>query len=116
MGTQVDFSSPSFEVLKASFVDATRLSTEGDQWFKKIPFGVDLYMFLFPRHEPLDWSKGICQNSLKEEWREVLSIIQRYVTYEGRFTTLYRYHLRFLLHVVGVSKLNLPFYLLEKSI
>ena len=70
-------------------------------------------MFLIPGHDTLDWSKGIHVNSLKEEWRHVLSIIQRYVTCEGRFATIYRYHLRFLLHITWTSKLSLPFYLLK---
>ena len=42
-----------------------------------------------------------------------MQIIQRYVTSEGRFGTVYRYHMRFLQHVIGANKLNLPFYLLK---
>ena len=82
---QVDFDSLSFEVSEASIAEASGLSTEGDQWFKKFPFEVDLNQFLLPRHENLDWSKAIHQSQLKEKWREILSIIQRYITFEGRF-------------------------------
>ena len=57
----------SFEVSEESISEAVGLSTEGDSWFKKIPFEVDLIIFLFLGHESQDWSKGIHQNSLKQE-------------------------------------------------
>ena len=66
-------------------------------------------MFLLLGPEDLYWGKGIHQNFLKEEWREVLSIIQRYIISEGIFSIVYMYHLRFLLHVIDVSKINGPF-------
>ena len=40
-------------------------------------------------------------------------MVQRYITCEGRFATIFRYHLRFLLHTNGESKLNLPYYLFK---
>ena len=72
----IDFSSISFEVSGASIVEATRLSIDGDKWFKKFPFEVDMNLFLLPGHETLDWTKGIQRNALRDEWRHVLSIIQ----------------------------------------
>ena len=65
-GTQVNFVSMSFEFSEALIAEVTRLSIEGDQWFRKFPFEVDLNLFLLPGHESLDWSKGVHQNSLKE--------------------------------------------------
>ena len=79
----------SFEFSEALIAELTRLSIEGDQWFKNFTFEVDLSLFLFPRHEILYWSKKIHQNSLKEEGREVLRIIQCYVTYEGIFSSVH---------------------------
>ena len=40
---------------------------EGDKWFKKIPFEVDLGLYLFSGHETLDWNRGIHRDVLKEE-------------------------------------------------
>ena len=74
---------------------------------------MDLKIFLHPGYEKAEWSLGIPRDCLKEEWKQVLAIIQKYVTCKGRFATIYKYHMRFLLHVAGVSKLNLPFYLLK---
>ena len=59
------------------------------------------------------WSQGIQRNFLLEEWHGVLHIIQIYVKCEGRFTTIYRYHMHFLQQVSGTKKLNLPYYLLK---
>jgi hypothetical protein len=43
----------------------------------------------------------------------MLRIIQRYFTCEGRFNTLYRYHIRLLLHFTGKVEMIIPFYLLR---
>ena len=42
-----------------------------------------------------------------------MQIIQRYITCEGRFSTVYRYHMRFMQHVTSANKLYLPFFLLK---
>ena len=57
--------------------------------------------------------KGFQRAFLFNEWHDMLHIIQRYVTCEGIFDTVYRYHMIFLQHVTGANKLNLPFYLLK---
>jgi hypothetical protein len=43
----------------------------------------------------------------------MLKIIQRYFTCEGRFKTLYWYHIRLLLHFTGKYEMNIPLYLLR---
>ena len=58
-----------FEAPETSIAEAPGLSTEGDQCFKIFLFEANLNMFLLPRHETLDWGKGIHQNSINEEWR-----------------------------------------------
>ena len=72
---------------------------------------VNLYQFLLPSFEGLEWSKEIHLNKVKPRWRYILKVVQRYVTCAGRFATVFRYHLRFLLHINGESKLKLPYYL-----
>ena len=64
---------------------------------------VNLNQFLLPGFEILDWSKGIHLNKVKLE-RD---------PHEGPFATVFRYHLRFLLHINGSSNMNLPYYLLK---
>ena len=48
-----------------------------------------------------------------EQFDRILKIIQRYFTCEGRFNTLYQYHIRLLLHFAGKVKMNIPYYLLR---
>jgi hypothetical protein len=43
----------------------------------------------------------------------MLKIIQRYFSCEGRFNTLYHYHIRLLLHFTGKVHMNIPYYLLR---
>ena len=54
----------SFEVSKASITKVIGLSVNGDKWFKKFPFEVDMNQFLLPGHETLDWNKGIHRDVL----------------------------------------------------
>jgi hypothetical protein len=51
------------------------------------------------------------RNQLIEQFDKILKIIQRYFTCEGRFNTLYQYHIRLLLHFIGKVEMNIPYYL-----
>ena len=63
------FQSPSFELTEGLVAEETRFFVEGDRWFKKHPFEVDLNLYLLPGHETLYWSKWIHLNNVKEECR-----------------------------------------------
>jgi hypothetical protein len=69
--------------------------------------------FLVAEHQNPDWSQGILIHWMREEWRGILSTIQRYITGEGRFSIVHCYHLIFLMHLNGDKEMNLPFYLLK---
>ena len=109
----VGFQTLSFKINEATIAEATSITLEGERWFKKHLFEVDLNMFLLPGFKKLDWGKGIHLNNVKPEWRDVLNIIRRYITCEGRFATVFKYHLRLLLHFNRESRINLPFYLFK---
>jgi hypothetical protein len=88
------------------------LSTERECWFKKVKVEErHLNQFLKREHTNPDWSRGISRKWLKDQWREVLKIIQRYLTCDGRYSIINKFHMRFLLHITGDNKLNLPFFL-----
>jgi hypothetical protein len=53
------------------------------------------------------------RNHLIEQFDKILRIIQRYFTCEGRFNTLYQYHIRLLLHFIFKIEMNIPYYLLR---
>ena len=77
----VNFQTLKFEVNEGSIAEATCLPVEGEWWFKKNLSEVDLSMYLLPGYEDLDWSKGIHLNDVKQEWRDVLSIVHHYITW-----------------------------------
>ena len=52
-------------------------------------------------------------DKFKPEWREVIGILQSYITCEGRFALVFKYHVRFLQHLNQQSKMNLPFFFLK---
>jgi hypothetical protein len=40
-------------------------------------------------------------------------VVQNFITSEGRFSTTFRYHMIFLLHLNGDTKMNITFFLLK---
>ena len=81
-------------------------------WFKKLPFTFDAQRYLLPNITQ-DWSKGILIQNFRSEWVEPIRILQSYITYEGRYAYVFKYHFRFLQHLVSESKMNLPFILFK---
>ena len=51
IGTGIGFYSIIFEVSETSIAKAIGLSVDGDRWFKKFPFEVDMNLFILPGHE-----------------------------------------------------------------
>ena len=62
--------------------------------------------------QDVSFRTGVSRKYFKKEWRPVLDVIHRYVTYEGRFSSAYIYHLRLMAVFIGFP-LNLPHYLVQ---
>jgi hypothetical protein len=103
-----------FEVIEASISVATGIPLTSEKWFKSMALNVAYAKdFLKPEHQDGDLSKGVPRNQLIEQFDKILMIIQRYFTCEGRFNTLYQYHIRLLLHFTGKIEMNIPYYFLR---
>jgi hypothetical protein len=103
-----------FEVTEASISTATTIPITGEKWFKAMALNaVYAKYFLKPEHQAGYLSKGVPRNQLIEQFDKILRIIQRYFTCEGRFNTLYQYHIRLMLHFTGKIEMNIPYYLLR---
>ena len=109
----VTFDTLKFRLTVELISEATGIKNEGEPWFKKLPFNFDPQRYLLPNVTP-DWNKGILIQNFRKEWVEPIRILQSYVTCEGRYAYVYKYHFRFLQHMVWVSKMNLPFFLIQK--
>lgn len=93
------------------------LPLNGERWFKNHKVDEDsLLQFLKPEAPKPDWSVGIPIKHLYEKWAAAIIAIRQYITCEGRYNYLYRFHLRFLLHLTGEKEMNLPFFLIKDLI
>jgi hypothetical protein len=113
-GFQTQIGDITIHITKHFIVGACALPISGERWFKKGKLPAEVCnQFLVAEHQSPDWSQGIPIHWMKEEWRGILSTIQRYITGEGRFSIVHCYHLIFLMHLNGDKEMNLPFYLLK---
>jgi hypothetical protein len=86
----------------------------GERWWKKENVVMEFVnQFLIPEKQNPNWKKGIPHSWVKKEWHTTLLIIHRYITCEGRFSLVYLYHIRLLIHINGDYPLNLPYFLLK---
>jgi hypothetical protein len=101
-------------VSEASISTATGIPITGEKWFKSMALNTTFSKdFLKPEYQTDNLSKGVPRSHLVGEFDKMLKIIQRYFTCEGRFNTLYQYHIRLLLHFNGKDEMNIPLYLLR---
>ena len=92
-GLVVNIGGFKFPVTEESTAQPIGIAPEGEIWFKIQSIDEYYEQFLLPAHRNPDWSQGIQRTCLLEKWHDVLQIIQRYVTLEGQFATIYLYHM-----------------------
>ena len=88
---------------------ATGIPNVGEEWTKRKLLGKFHYQ---PYIKP-----GFMRNLtavfpfrfLREEYAPLMRLIMRYFTYEGRFSRLYSYHIRLLMHFTWVRMMNISF-------
>lgn len=80
----------------------------GELWFKgKTGLAMDFNIFLKEEHADPNWENGIPTHWLKEEWKGIIEVIQRYITCGFHFTRTTVYLMRFLGHLARIKELNL---------
>ena len=107
------FDTVKFELTRELITEATCIAGDGEIWFKKIPFTFNPKDFLLPEVKTMYWGKGVQLDKFNPEWREAIGILQSYITCEGIFSLVFKYHVRFLLHLNQQFRMNLPFLLLK---
>ena len=108
----VSFDTLKFKLTRELLVEATRIMDEGDFLLKKVPFTFDAQRYLLPG-VVADWGKGVPIQNCKPEWIEPIKILQSYITCEGRFAFVFKYHFRLFQHLSHESKMNLPLFFLK---
>jgi hypothetical protein len=102
-----------FGVIEEFIAEAIQLPTTGQRWTKGQPVDKKLCaQLLKPQYRETKWSEGTSRSWLEPQWAQVLVILQRYLTCEGRYTIIFPCHARLLLHFTG-TPLNIPFFLLK---
>jgi hypothetical protein len=111
---QLRVNGPILGINKASIKAATMIPITGERWFKAMAFSSAYTKDIFkPEYQANDLSKSMPRSQRIEQFDILLKIIHRYFTCEGRFNTLYQYHIRLLLHFTGKVEMNVPYYSLR---
>ena len=60
---------------------ATGLPRQGEHWFKNKPIEPTVCTgFLKEEHQSANWKKGFPRDWMQAEWRNVLYVLQKYLT------------------------------------
>jgi hypothetical protein len=103
-----------FEVTEASISAAIGIPITSEKWFKAMALSSAYEKDIFKHeYQANDLPKSMPRSQLIEQFDRLLKIIQRYFTCEGRFNTLFQYHIMLLLHFIGKVEMNIPYYLLR---
>ena len=82
------------EVYEKTIVVATGLPMIGDHWFKKENVArAQINRILEPKYHAIQLGKGFPRHFLKDDWKQVLIILQKYITREGRYIVTLQYHI-----------------------
>ena len=102
-----------FRVDERSVAVATGLSLTGERWFKYKKMDITEWRQLLKNPgQEVSFRSGVARKYFKKEWHHVLNLIHRYLTCEGRLSSVYVYHFRIMSAFIGFP-LNLPYYLLQ---
>lgn len=123
-GEQAQICNLTLHILDNLISKVTGLPQIGYEWFKNKPMEERLWapFLLRNRQNDLNWPAGVSRLWLKDPWKDIAFLIQKFITCEGRFIFIFLYHIKLLAHLSEEKPLNMPYYLLhsltkmEKSI
>jgi hypothetical protein len=90
----------------------TKIPPHAEKWFKGMPLEILCYKeFIKPNCINGKVGAGVPSQYLRGPFQKILKVIKRYFTCEGRFDSVYPYHIMLSMHFTGKKPLNLPFFL-----
>jgi len=110
-GDQVTLAGVTFTLTPETVSLATGIPNIGEPWHKKQHID---------RHNYEPYIKPNCLRQLKrvfpfrylkDEYVPLMRLIMKYFSCEGRFSLLYAYHIRLLMHFTRVRMMNLPYFI-----
>lgn len=114
-GNTVEVGDLKFTITENTIATATNLPQVGDRWFKNRGLEDQAWRDML-KNLGMDTSiftKGIPVNVIKEEWTALLLLVEKFITCEGCFGTMYMYHARIMMNFMEGHAINLPYFLLR---
>jgi len=113
--SQVEVGDLTFTVSEGSIAQATSLPQTRERWFKNRSVQDQQWKQILknPGMDTSIFTKGIPVTYVKEEWKILLLLVQKFFTCEGRFGVLYVYPGKVMLQFQGEHDINLPYFLFQ---
>ena len=89
---------------------ATGIPNTGEQWHKKKKVERHHYEPYIKASFLSQLTRVFPFRFLRDEYAPHMKLIMKYFSCEGRFSRLYAYHIRLLMHFTRVWMMNLPFF------
>jgi len=90
---------------------ATGIPNIGEQWHKKKKVVRHHYEPYIKANYLKQLTRVFPFRFLKDEYAPLMKLIMKYFSCEGRFSRLYAYHIKFLMHFTRVKMMNLQFFI-----
>lgn len=114
-GMEVEIGDIKFTITESLIAEATEFPRNGEKWFKNRGINRE-YWRVFLKNPSMDttiFKKCIPSTTLKSKWRNLLLVLQKFITCEGRFGYIYFYHIRIMMNFLEVHQVNLPYFFLH---
>ena len=102
-----------FTVSPSIIADAAKIPNVGEKWYKAHDLDEHYYEpYIKPRYRN-EAKRLFPFKFLKDKYAPMMKIIMKYFTCEGRFSRLYTYHIRILMHFTRVRMMNIPYFMCQ---
>ena len=108
---RVTLAGVTFALSTAIIFYATGIPNVGERWYKSQDLDDHYFEPYLKTRYKNEGRKFFPFSLLLSKYAPVMKIIMRYFTCEGRFSKLYTYHIRLLMHFTRVRMLNIPYFL-----
>ena len=109
----VTLSGVTFTISLTIIVADTAIPNVGERWFKAQTLDHHYYEPYSKPQYRNERNRFFPFSHLLDTYSPMMKIIMKYFTCEGRYSKLYTYHIRFLMHFKRVRMINIPYYLLR---
>ena len=107
----VNLAGVNFTLTPETISQATGIPNIGEEWNKRQQLDRAYYEPYIRPGYLRQLSRVFPFRFLKESYAPLMKLIIRYFSYDGRFSRLYAYHIRLLMHFTRVRLMNIPYFM-----